>query len=81
MEGLQGRDKSALALNASTIIVVAGIAKVFVGELVEEAKLVAEQWNDDGALKPSHILEAQRRLKNRNIIPPSTNHKKKSLLL
>ncbi len=34
-----GKDKtSSLNINPSTVIVVAGIAKVFVGELIEEGK-------------------------------------------
>ena len=64
------------------VIVVSGIAKVFIGELVEEARAVAEQWGDldddqDRALMPSHYLEAHRRLLVSGRIPsglgPVTN--------
>lgn len=33
-----GKDKTAANINPNTVIVVAGIAKVFVGELVEEGR-------------------------------------------
>ena len=98
-----GKDsKNAANLNASTVIVVAGIAKVFVGELIEEgravvrslvgsnplvlmdlAKSVQEEWKDpsNGALMPSHILEAMRRLKQRNAtLPPPSYRRPRSLL-
>lgn len=51
-------------VNNQVVIAMAGVAKVFVGELVEEALKVAEQRNYEGALLPSHIREAVRRLGN-----------------
>lgn len=50
---------------AHAVIVVAGIAKVYVGELVEEAAEVAREWGDaepGRPLLPSHYREAHRRL-------------------
>lgn len=59
---------------ANAMIVVAGIAKVFVGELVEEAREVADEWGDEASpgrpLLPSHYREAQRRLVNSGRIRP-----------
>jgi len=49
-------------VNQQVCIAMSGVAKVFVGELVEEALKVAEQRNHEGALLPSHIREAVRRL-------------------
>lgn len=50
------------AVNPNIVIGVAGLSKVFVGEMVEEAKKVQKEMNDDGPLLPSHIHEAHRRL-------------------
>ncbi|KAG0227888.1 transcription initiation factor TFIID subunit 11 [Actinomortierella wolfii] len=43
--------------------VVAGFCKVFVGEMVEKAKEVMEDWGDVGPIRPEHLREAQRRYK------------------
>ncbi|KAF9946748.1 transcription initiation factor TFIID subunit 11 [Mortierella alpina] len=43
--------------------VVAGFSKVFVGEMVERAREVMEEWGDTGAIRPDHLREAQRRYK------------------
>lgn len=50
------------AVNPNMVIAVAGLSKVFVGELVEEAKRVQLEEEEEGALMPSHIHEAYRRL-------------------
>lgn len=61
-------------MNANCVIIAAGIAKIFVGELVESAVEVAEEWSQNGVdpewtegdpLRPSHLLEAHRRLQAR----------------
>ena len=52
------------AATQSFIIAVCGFAKVFVGELVSEAKGVQEQWGDTGPLMTTHVHEAYRRLYN-----------------
>jgi len=44
-------------------IVVGGIAKIFVGELVERARIVMSERQDKGPIRPTHIREAFRRLK------------------
>ncbi|KAJ3216707.1 transcription initiation factor TFIID subunit 11 [Dinochytrium kinnereticum] len=45
------------------IITVAGSGKMFIGEIVEKAIEVKQEWNDVGALSPEHIREAFRRYK------------------
>ncbi|XP_060551626.1 transcription initiation factor TFIID subunit 11-like [Ruditapes philippinarum] len=66
------------AISPNVVIAMAGIAKVFVGEVVEEALDVLELWNDSGPIQPKHIREAVRKLRSRNTIP---NVKKKKVLL
>ncbi|ORX56869.1 TAFII28-like protein, partial [Hesseltinella vesiculosa] len=45
--------------------VVAGFTKVYVGEIVELSRQIMEEWGDEGAIRPVHIREAQRRYQNR----------------
>lgn len=52
----------AQACNPNFIIAVSGVAKVFVGEMVKEAKDVQRGWEQEGPLMPSHVHEAYRRL-------------------
>ncbi|KAK4483836.1 hypothetical protein RD792_011043 [Penstemon davidsonii] len=50
-------------------IVVSGIAKMFVGEIVETAKVVMSERRESGPIRPCHIREAYRRLKVDGKIP------------
>lgn len=63
-------------VNQNSVIVVAGIAKVFVGELVEEARKVMDDLGETGSIQPSHLLEAQRRLKAVGLAPSSSMYKR-----
>lgn len=50
-------------------IVVSGIAKLFVGELVEAARIVMSERNESGPIRPCHMREAYRRLKLEGKVP------------
>ncbi|KAJ3670165.1 hypothetical protein LUZ60_010489 [Juncus effusus] len=59
-------------ISAPTNIVVSGIAKMFVGELIETARMVMTERNDIGPIRPCHIRESYRRLKLEGKIPRSS---------
>eukprot|EP00743_Colponemidia_sp_Colp-15_P009143 GILK01009975.1.p1 GENE.GILK01009975.1~~GILK01009975.1.p1 ORF type:complete len:184 (-),score=32.92 GILK01009975.1:100-651(-) len=59
------------AVGSLTAIVMGGIAKVYLGELVETAKLVMTEWQEDGPIRPRHLREAYRRMRNTGQVPSS----------
>eukprot|EP00262_Sarcandra_glabra_P019187 TRINITY_DN714_c0_g1_i1.p1 TRINITY_DN714_c0_g1~~TRINITY_DN714_c0_g1_i1.p1 ORF type:complete len:197 (-),score=57.77 TRINITY_DN714_c0_g1_i1:5-595(-) len=50
-------------------IVVSGIGKMFVGELVETGRMVMAERKESGPIRPCHIREAYRRLKLEGKVP------------
>lgn len=53
-------------ISQNVVIAMSGIAKVFVGELVEEATKIQSRYGESGPIEPKHLREAYRVIKHRH---------------
>ena len=58
-----------LNLPKNTMVGVNGATKLFVGELIEEARTVMDEKGESGAIRPWHVREAYQRLQEQGKTP------------
>lgn len=63
------------------VIALAGATKVFVGELIEEARRIAAQQGYSGPLQPAHIRASYAALQDRGLVESDPPENKRQLNL
>lgn len=69
------RKKNGL-VDEQSLIIVAGMAKMFVGDVIEQARVIMENRREKGAICPRHLREAYRHLKRMGELPGHGRFKK-----
>jgi transcription initiation factor TFIID subunit 11 len=64
------------AVNEQVLVILCGITKLFVGEVVESARILAHRSGHHGALMPAHIHEAYQVMRSQGRIGSSHRHLK-----
>jgi len=63
-------------ISLTSVVVMCGISKVFVGEVTEMAKTVMLEWGHTGPIRPNHLREAYHRLNKEGlVVEPKTKKK------
>jgi transcription initiation factor TFIID subunit 11 len=76
MKSIMSQYIPGVTINESMGVVMCGISKLFVGDLVEYSKIIMRENNEEGAIQPHHIREAYRRLDVEGKIPHLQRKKK-----
>ena len=68
------KNKNVLVDDAS-LVIIGGMAKMFVGDIVEHARVIMENKREKGPICPRHLREAYRHLKRLGELPGATRFK------
>ena len=72
----KSRRKKDDLVDEQSLIIVAGMAKMFVGDIIEQARVIMENRREKGAICPRHLREAYRHLKRMGELPGRGRFKK-----
>lgn len=61
-------------INNEIVVAVASLAKLFVGDLVETAKIIQEERGESGAITKEQLIHAYGRLQSAGVVPSNTEN-------